>query len=86
MEIPWPRINPAPSAMEAWSLNHRAAREVPVPYQFLREINYYMIQVHCHLGAEDVNKKQFYLRSPKGSMRRWEPYPFFKLKMEAVQT
>lgn len=31
-----PRINPAPSAMEARSLNHCALREVPVPCQFRR--------------------------------------------------
>ena len=36
--------------------------------QFLREIHYYMIQIHCHLGVEDVNKKQFYLETLKGGM------------------
>ena len=27
-ELPWPRIEPAPSAMEAWSINHWITKEV----------------------------------------------------------
>ena len=27
--VPWPRIEPGPSALEAWSLSHQTSREVP---------------------------------------------------------
>ena len=34
--VPWPRVEPAPPAMEAWSLNHLPTREVPKILCFLK--------------------------------------------------
>ena len=34
--VPWPGIRPVPPALEAWSLNHWTAREVPVYMYFYK--------------------------------------------------
>ena len=38
--VPWPGIEPAPLAVEAQSLNHFTAREVPQTVEFLKRWEY----------------------------------------------
>ena len=43
-KLPQPGIKPAPSAVEAWSLNHWTTREVPEP-QYMHFITWYCLRV-----------------------------------------
>ena len=43
-KLPQPGIKPAPSAVEAWSLNHWTTREVPEP-QYMHFTTWYCLRV-----------------------------------------
>ena len=42
----WLGIEPAPTALEAWSLNHWTTREVPI-FNFFEEPSYYVFHSSC---------------------------------------
>ena len=58
--VPQPGIEPSSPAVEAQSLNHWCAREVPISFSFFLDFAY----KRCHISASVLNP--WFLWSPKG--------------------